>query len=94
MADRGTELNIIRTEGDVRVPEYRKGLEAAEEEYSIAASSYKNNREVVMDGAVRLLSGYDIDPFFSTSPERNLFALAISDAWLSTDSIREKKSTS
>lgn len=92
MSENGIRLNYIKAEGDFRTPEHRKGLETAIETYSISNDSFKNNKDDVVEGAVRLLSGYDVDSSFSTEPERNLFALAISDAWLSTDSIKEKKS--
>lgn len=84
-------LNITKTEGDVRIPEYRHALEFAIDVYSINTNSFRNDKKTVIDGAIRLLKGYDIDPHFLIEPERNLFALAVSDAWLSENSIRGKK---
>lgn len=84
-------LDYTKVEGDENAPNYEAGIRSAIETYSIKDSAFSNPKEEVIQGAVRLLSGYEVDPLFTSIPERNLFALAISDAWLSTSSIKEKK---
>lgn len=84
-------LDYTKVEGDENLHEYETGIRSAIETYSIGDSAFSNPKEQVIQGAVRLLGGYEIDPLFTSIPERNLFALAISDAWLSTSSIKEKK---
>jgi len=84
-------LDYTKVEGDENVLNYEAGIQSAIETYSIGDLAFSNPKEQVIQGAVRLLSGYEVDPLFTSIPERNLFALAISDAWLSTSSIKEKK---
>ena len=84
-------LNYAKVEGDERKLDYEGGVRGAIDTYSIQDRSFRNGKEETIQGAVRLLSGYDVDPLFLEVPERNLFALAVSDAWLSTNSITEKK---
>lgn len=84
-------LNYSKVEGDERKPNYENGVRSVVETYSIPDNAFRHGKEEIIGGAVRLLSGYDVDPLFLDEPERNLFALAISDAWLSTESITEKK---
>lgn len=85
------KLNYVKVEGDERKLDYEGGVRSAIDTYSIPDRSFRNGKEETIKGAVRLLSGYDVDPLFLKAPERNLFALAVSDAWLSTNSITEKK---
>lgn len=86
------KLNYSKVEGDARRQNYEKGLRDAIETYSIHDSAFRHNKAETIKGAARLLSGYDVDSLFLEEPERNLFALAIADAWLSTKSITEKRS--
>jgi hypothetical protein len=85
-------LDYSKVEGDNNVPEYHRGIQLAIETYTVADSVFNNPKEQVIQGAVRLLSEYEVDPLFASLPESNLFALAISDTWLSTHSTTEKKS--
>lgn len=85
------KLDYRKTEIDPWALDYRRGLRKAAEFYQLPDSAFRHDRYEVILSAVRLLSGYDIDPVFLDDPERNLFALAIADTWLATDEIREKK---
>jgi hypothetical protein len=85
------KLDSYKAESDPRALEYRRGLRRAVEAFQLTDSAFRNDRYEVILGAIRLLSGYDVDPVFTANPQRNLFALAIADAWLSTEEIREKK---
>ncbi len=84
-------LDYKKTEGDENLPSYENGLRLAVETYLIGDTAFTSPKEDVIKGATRLLSGYEVDPLFTSTPECNLFALAISDSWLFTDSIKEKK---
>lgn len=89
--DQPSSLNWAKVKGDNRRLGYEKGLNEAVRLYEIPDSAFRHNRDKVIKAAVRLLSGYDMDPIFLEESERGLFALAISDSWLSTDSAAEKK---
>lgn len=84
-------LDYTKVGGDKNLHKYETGIQSAIETYSIEDSAFSNPKEQVIQGAVRLLGEYEVDSLFTSIPERNLFALAISDAWLSTISIKEKK---
>lgn len=85
------KLDYSKVEGDARRLNYENGVRGVIETYSIPDNAFRHGKEETIGGAIRLLGGYDVDPLFLEEPERNLFALAISDAWLSTESITEKK---
>lgn len=75
----------------MRLADYQRGSREAVGIYSIPDKAFKGRKEDVIKGAARLLSGYEVDPRFADDPERSLFALAIADAWLATDSLVEKR---
>lgn len=86
-----SSLNIKKVEGDNNLPTYETALQQAIEHYAVTDGAFNNPKQIVIEGACRLLSGYEVDPLFVDIPERNLFALCIADRWLSTKKIREKK---
>ena len=67
-------LNYAKVEGDERKLDYEGGVRGAIDTYSIQDRSFRNGKEETIQGAVRLLSGYDVHPLFLEIPERKLFA--------------------
>ncbi len=76
-----TEKNIV----------FEQKLNRAIDYYEIN-SAFINDKNTVIKIAIRFLKKYDVDTKFAEEPERNLFLLAIVDAWISTSSLKEKKS--
>lgn len=70
---------------------YKVGIQLAIKTYSIEDSAFSNPKKQVIQYAIRLLNAHEVDSFIASIPELNLFVLAISDAWLSTNCIKEKK---
>ncbi|MBP7927719.1 hypothetical protein KAZ57_01065 [Patescibacteria group bacterium] len=90
--ERLDSLNFAKVEGDLRKDTYIEGLHSAIDRYSIKDSSFRNPKQAVLEGASRLLSGYDVDPSFVSDSERTLIALAVTDSWMSTKDLSAKKS--
>ncbi len=84
-------LNHLKVQGDKRLPDYEKGMSSVIDIYSIPDSAFEHDKRRVIEGAVRLLSGYDVNSLFLEEPERSLFTLAIANAWLSTKKTDEKR---
>lgn len=74
------------------IPEQREKLRSAISTYQIPDTAFQHSPEQTIEAALRLLEEYKVDSAFFDDPERNVFALAIADAWLSTDRRAEKKS--
>lgn len=74
-------------------------IQVRKERLSTTLQHYINNPDKelthdcdeVVNTACRLLDGYRVNNDFNFSSHRNLFALAIADAWLETRKISEKK---
>lgn len=86
-----TGLNIKKVENNPNVDKYRNALLSTIMHYSVPNNALHHPTNNVIEGALRLLTGYDIQPDFVTDNERNLFVLAIADTWLTNKSLSEKK---
>lgn len=74
-------LDKRKFEGNANTEKFREGLELAIKQYSIDDKAFCHPKEKVIDGAIRLLTAYEVNPSFTSDPERSLFALAITDTW-------------
>ncbi len=83
-------LNIDK----VTYPEYQlyyEGIEQVLSKYEIDGEAFSHPKDKVIENAIRILNGYEIQPRFLEDPEKVLFALAIADSWDKDLPIEEKK---
>lgn len=79
-----------------KVPEERKfeldaSLRSTVDQYQLDQSNFQNDLQDVYEGAARFLQQYEVSNKFLQNPEKLLFTLAITDEWLSSTSLNEKK---